>query len=137
MSQSVCLAMIVKDEAHVIRRCLDSVLPIISSWVVVDTGSTDGTRDIVRDHLRGLPGALYERPWRNFARNRSEALSLVGMRADYALMIDADDELVIGDRFRLPVPGRDAREVTQRAGVATQECFRALRQGDRDMPRTP
>jgi transposase len=58
--------MIVKNEASVIRRCLDSVLAIVSQWVIVDTGLTDGTQDIVREHLRDLPGELHERPWRDF-----------------------------------------------------------------------
>jgi hypothetical protein len=38
VKQSVCLNMIVKNEADVIRRCLDSVRPIIDRWVIVDTG---------------------------------------------------------------------------------------------------
>ena len=54
--QTICLCMIVKNEATVIRRCLDSVRPIIDHWIVVDTGSTDGTQDIVRAHFRDLPG---------------------------------------------------------------------------------
>lgn len=45
--QTVCLCMIVKNEAPVIRRCLDSVRPLITNWVIVDTGSTDGTQDIM------------------------------------------------------------------------------------------
>ena len=45
--QTICLNMIVRNEAPVIRRCLVSLLPIIDYWVVVDTGSTDGTQDVV------------------------------------------------------------------------------------------
>jgi hypothetical protein len=34
----------------------------------VDTGSDDGTQDVIRNHMArlGIPGELYERPWRNF-----------------------------------------------------------------------
>lgn len=83
--------MIVRNEAPVIRRCLQSVLPIIDSWVIVDTGSTDGTQDVIRSYLKDLPGRLFERPWKDFAHNRSEALSLARDQADFSLIIDADD----------------------------------------------
>ncbi len=95
--QTLCLCMIVKDEAPVIRRCLDSVRPLVDAWLVVDTGSTDGTQAIVREHMADLPGELVERPWRDFAHNRSEALALARPRGDYSLVIDADDALAVPD----------------------------------------
>jgi glycosyltransferase involved in cell wall biosynthesis len=92
-SHTICLNMIVKNEAPVIRRCIESVRPLIDSWVIVDTGSTDGTQDIIRAELHDIPGTLHERPWRNFAHNRSEALELAQASADYSMIIDADDYL--------------------------------------------
>ena len=70
---TICLNMIVKNEAHVIRRCLDSVRPLIDTWVIVDTGSTDGTQDLIREIFADLPGELHERPWHDFGYNRSES----------------------------------------------------------------
>jgi glycosyltransferase involved in cell wall biosynthesis len=100
--KTICLNMIVKNEKQVIARCLKSVLPIIDNWVIVDTGSTDGTQEIIKDVLRQLPGKLYERPWVNFGYNRNEALSLAKDEADYILFMDADDVLVFSDSFVLP-----------------------------------
>lgn len=100
--QKICLSMIVKNEAHVIRRCLDSVRPIIDHWVIVDTGSSDGTQDVIRAAMDGLPGRLVERPWVDFAFNRSEALTLARPHGHYSLIIDADDELVIPAGFTMP-----------------------------------
>jgi hypothetical protein len=100
--------MIVKNEAPVIRRCLDSVRPIIDYWVIVDTGSSDGTQQLIRDHLEGLSGELHERPWRDFAHNRSEALTLARAHGDYSLIIDADDSLEIPADFQLPDLQADA-----------------------------
>jgi glycosyltransferase involved in cell wall biosynthesis len=94
--------MIVKNEAPVIGRCLDSVRSLIDYWVIVDTGSTDGTQNIIRELLADKRGELHERPWRDFAHNRSEALTLARPHADYTLIIDADDALEIPNGFQLP-----------------------------------
>jgi len=113
--------MIVKNEARVIGRCLDSARPFIDSWVIVDTGSTDATKDIIRRHLSDLPGELHDRPWRDFAHNRNEALDLalnlaLG-KADYVLFIDADEEFVVPAGFRLPTLTADAYQLRHRVGA--------------------
>ncbi|CAM5732632.1 glycosyltransferase [Mycolicibacterium aubagnense] len=90
---TICLNMIVRNEAHIVTEVLDAVAPYISCWVIVDTGSEDGTQDVIRHHMArlGIPGRLYDRPWRNFGENRSEALELAQGRADYIWVMDADD----------------------------------------------
>jgi len=93
----ICLSMIVKNEAAVIERCLRSVRPHIHAWAISDTGSTDGTQDIIRRTLADLPGELIERPWVDFSTNRNEALDLARKHGDYALVIDADDTIVASD----------------------------------------
>jgi glycosyltransferase involved in cell wall biosynthesis len=89
----VCVSMIVKNEAAVIERCLRSVKPHVHAWAIVDTGSDDGTQDIVRRMMADLPGELIERPWVDFATNRNQALELARKHGDYALVIDADEVL--------------------------------------------
>ncbi|WP_156748463.1 glycosyltransferase, partial [Mycobacterium sp. E3198] len=94
---AICLNMIVKNGADVVAETLDSVAPYISSWVIVDTGSTDGTPAVIRKHTArlGIPGELCERPWRDFGHNRTEALNLAQGHGDYIWVIDADD-IVVG-----------------------------------------
>jgi glycosyltransferase involved in cell wall biosynthesis len=94
--------MIVKNEAPVIARCLASSRPIIDYWVIVDTGSTDGTQDKIWTLMADLPGELHERPWRDFAHNRTEALELSRSHGEYVLVIDADDELEFEPQFKMP-----------------------------------
>lgn len=99
----ICLNMIVKNESHVIKRCLDSVLPFIDTWVVVDTGSTDNTQRFILEYFaqQGKKGELHERPWKDFGHNRSEALELAQPKARYTLFIDADEilQMPAGNQF--------------------------------------
>lgn len=100
--KTICLNMIVKNEAHVIIRCLESVLPLIDTWLIVDTGSTDGTQKMIKDYLKDIPGELHERRWVNFGHNRDEALQMAKSKADYILFMDADDILKFDEHFVLP-----------------------------------
>lgn len=95
--KKIGLCMIVKDEAEIIVRCLNSIRPIVDYILICDTGSSDRTKEnIVRwlEQTR-IPGEVIDSPWVNFAHNRSLALSLLKDKGvvDYALMIDADEVL--------------------------------------------
>jgi len=91
---SVALVMIVKDEEQVIVRALASAIPFINSWLIVDTGSTDNTKFIIKKVLADISGELVDRPWVNFGYNRTEALQLCRARGcTWAIMLDADDNL--------------------------------------------
>ena len=96
---SLCLVMIVKNESKVIKRCIDSVKDYIDHWVIVDTGSTDGTQKLIIDLMDeyNIEGELYERPWVDFGFNRTESLNLSKGKSDYRLIIDADDFLTVKD----------------------------------------
>ncbi|MGW5459816.1 glycosyltransferase [Streptomyces sp. NPDC003996] len=114
--KKVCLNMIVKNEAHVIRRCLTSVRPLIDTWTILDTGSTDGTQDIIRETLADLPGELHESPWKGFDLSRTEAIGLARERADYLLFIDADDVLEVDPGFTMPELTHDCYDFEVRHG---------------------
>ena len=93
----IILNMIVRNEKDVIKRCLESVKPLLDRWVIVDTGSTDGTQEFIRECLADVPGTLVEQPWVDFEWNRNQALALAKVDSgpeDYVLFMDADDVLV-------------------------------------------
>lgn len=113
---SICLSMIVRDERNVMRRVLDSVRPLIDHWTIVDTGSRDGTPEDIPFHIRGIPGELHERPWVDFATNRTEALELARPMADYSLVIDADDTLIVPPGYQLPELTADSYTVDMSFG---------------------
>jgi predicted GH43/DUF377 family glycosyl hydrolase/glycosyltransferase involved in cell wall biosynthesis len=87
---SIALAMIVRDEAAIIARCLESVRPLIDRWVICDTGSRDDTREIIAAALAGVPGELHDTEWVDFGHNRTELLGIAREAADYLLLVDAD-----------------------------------------------
>ena len=85
------LAMIVRDESARIQASLEAARPLIDSWCIIDTGSEDGTQDLIRESLADLPGVLHERPWVSFEHNRTELFTAAkGRGADWLLLLDAD-----------------------------------------------
>src|SRR5271165_321285 len=102
--KTIGLCMIVKDEEHVIERCLESVRSLVDYVLVCDTGSTDETQTIIRNYLaehQHLSGEVINDPWCDFGTNRTRALiQLRGIKwVDYALMMDADDQLILDPGF--------------------------------------
>lgn len=83
---SVCL--ITRDEESMLPDCLLSVQGLADEIIVVDTGSTDGTREIAR-----RAGArVTELPWRDdFSAARNA--SLAEASGDWILVLDADERL--------------------------------------------
>jgi len=106
MSQTLCLNMIVKNESHIIEETLKNLLQNIKFdyWVICDTGSSDSTKDIITEFFSslGIPGELYEEPWKNFGYNRTHALQKAYNKTDYLFIFDADDK--IHGSLKLPTP---------------------------------
>lgn len=96
MKSTICLNLIVKDEVSILEELFSQVASFIDYWVIVDTGSTDGTQEFIKSWFkeRNIPGELYERPWVDFGFNRTEALQLAMGKAVYTWVIDADDRIV-------------------------------------------
>ena len=91
-SLGISAALIARNEAGVIGACLDSLSGHVDEIVVVDTGSTDATPDIVA----GRGGRVLHFPWADdfsLARNRA----LEAASGDWILYIDADERLSVPD----------------------------------------
>ena len=72
----VTLCMIVKDETHIIEQCLRSMAKYVDRYDITDTGSTDGTQDLIKktmDEL-GIPGTVHQSDWKGFGTSRTESL---------------------------------------------------------------
>lgn len=90
---TLSLVMIVKDEEDNLARCLKSVQGVVDEIIVVDTGSTDKTKEIA-----GLFNTkIIEREWNNdFSEARN--VSIEHATGDWLMFLDADEELVEEDK---------------------------------------
>ena len=100
---TISLSIIVKDEAKTIISMLESVYPILDYYVVVDTGSSDKTQEIIREFFKdkGISGEVIESPFKNYGYARNVALKAVKDKADYGFWIDADDKLIINPKLNI------------------------------------
>lgn len=95
---SISLCMIVKNEEAVLARCLDSVADLVDEIIIVDTGSTDRTKEIGAKYT----DRIYDFQWiHDFSAARNYAFSLAA--CDYIYSADADEVLdeENRERFRL------------------------------------
>jgi len=89
----VSAALIVRDEEKFLEACLGSLAGLADEIVVVDTGSTDRSRDIAIH----AGARVYDLPWTgDFSAARNHALDLA--RGEWILYIDADERIGEGDR---------------------------------------
>jgi GT2 family glycosyltransferase len=96
MPITISLCMIVKNEQETIARCLDSIRDIVDEIIVVDTGSTDDTVEI----LKRYTDKIYHFEWiDDFSAARNFAFAQATM--DYILWLDADDVIYEKDRKKL------------------------------------
>jgi glycosyltransferase involved in cell wall biosynthesis len=73
---TLCLNMIVKNESRIIERLIQTVLPLIDTYCICDTGSTDDTVQRIERTMAaaGISGEVFTEPFRNFGYNRTVAL---------------------------------------------------------------
>lgn len=92
----ISLCMIVKNEEEVIGRCLESVRDIPDEIIIVDTGSTDRTKEIVSKYTN----KIYDFEWvDDFSKARNFSFSKA--TKDYIMWLDADDIILEEDYQKL------------------------------------
>jgi hypothetical protein len=100
LGQSI-LVLMEKNESRIIERMLASMIDDIDGFIILDTGSTDGTQQIMWDFLvtkHKKRGAIYECPWYDFGTNRTITVQLAFGSGDWLLLMDADYRLERTDK---------------------------------------
>lgn len=93
---TISLCMIVKNEEDVLRRCLNSIKNIADEIIIVDTGSTDKTKEIAIE----FTDKLYDFKWiQDFSAARNYAFSKA--TKDFIIWLDADDVIMEEDQIEL------------------------------------
>lgn len=93
---TISLCMIVKNEQEVLSRCLESVKGVFDELVIVDTGSTDRTKEIALAYT----DKVHDFQWvDDFSAARNHSFGLA--TKEYIMWLDADDVLLEEDRTEL------------------------------------
>lgn len=106
----LALNFICKDEAHVIERMLNSAKTITDLIVANDTGSTDGTQEIIKKFGKenNIPTYVFERPFDNFENSRNHSMEKLrevvkDLNWDandvHGYWFDCDEQLIINEKF--------------------------------------
>ncbi|MEF2968102.1 glycosyltransferase family 2 protein [Paenibacillus sp. M1] len=124
---TLSLVMIAKNESATLARCLDSVVPLVDEIILVDTGSTDNTKEIALSYQ----ARVFDFEWnQNFAEARNYALER--STSDWNLVLDADEYISndCGQAIRQFMDGGQAIGRVKRIdkyqdknGVAYAQCF--------------
>lgn len=93
---TICLATVCKNEEKCIEKLLESVHELIDYWVIVDTGSTDRTCEIIEEYFKkkGIPGELHHDEWVSMGHNKTRMMEYAKGKSDYLIHVDADDYIM-------------------------------------------
>ena len=120
----ISMVAIVKNEEAVLERCVKSVEPIVDEFIIIDTGSTDKTKDIIRKY-----GSLHELPYTTEVETKQKAIEKA--TGDYILLMDADEWVAQNVQklrqyadHNIPVVSARIFDVTYHNSVVTNKYYR-------------
>lgn len=120
----------IKNEAKILKRCIDAIYDFADGFCITDTGSTDNTLSILDEIFEGKtkPWKVYSTVFKNFGVTRTESFVNTreflkelqwNLETTYGLLLDADMVLKFSDEFdRGMLSSLDAYQILQ-----TQGCY--------------
>lgn len=125
--KKVMVILMIKNESAIIKRCIERALTIADAIFVADTGSTDGTVELLCELLPTLPvpAKMVGHPWKNFGHNRTRSFQDAVEFCDelewekeltYGLLLDADMCFVMTDKFKKSDLTQNSYSIIQKSG---------------------
>jgi glycosyltransferase involved in cell wall biosynthesis len=101
MNTKIVLTMIVKNEGHVILRALNSCYKMVDAYCIVDTGSTDDTKEKIKTFFqeKNIPGKIIDFEFTNFEESRNQSIIHATDLGGYGFWMDADEQLILNSDF--------------------------------------
>ena len=100
MNKLLELVMIVRNSGDSLRHCLQNNKQFIDHWTIVDTGSTDETKQIILEEMKDVPGNLYKINFADFSQARNKSLDLSSKSCKYTIILDDSYIIHGGDKLR-------------------------------------
>lgn len=106
-TNKIAIISMVRNEEAILQRMIDSVRKTLPNAFIFlcDTGSTDGTLDIIRNISSNAKWISYE--WENFETSRNKckqwALTIIPEEYEFVLFVDADQELEKAHILQTPI----------------------------------
>ncbi len=120
------VVILTKNEEQNLRKCVESFRGAAKRFVVVDSFSTDGTKELAKrlnEELQTIGGRLdfYENPWKDYATQFNWGIQNTDISTEWTMRMDADEELLAGlaqeIEERLPVLSKEVGGVILRRRV--------------------
>ena len=100
------LILMIKNEEKILKRCLDAIKDVVDCYCIFDTGSTDNTIEIAKEHLKTFIGCIGQEPFRDFGYSRTQSFLSAqtfirdtlkwDLKEVYGLLLDADMMFIQG-----------------------------------------
>lgn len=140
IAKRVIAILMIKNEEKIIKRCIERALSIADAICISDTGSTDGTIELLKEYLPNvtIPTKVVGHEWKNFGHNRTLSFNAaadfcreIGWDLDmtYGLAIDADMCFVVTPAFNKTQLATNGYRILQKNGNSEYYNTRFMRLG--------
>ena len=120
---TIAVLLMVKNEKISIKNTIDSFKRYIDVVIVLDTGSTDNTKEIILEELSKVPGNLYSIDFEDFSQARNKSIELSSKTCKYSIILDDSYSIMGGDLLRKKLQKSKSDAFTIRIGTLSNDVL--------------